>query len=310
MNAYLIHGNSQELIKEKVSSIVKAGVNVIKYDLDEVLIDDVIEEAAYLSLFAEEKFIIINSGNLFTSKSNEKDAEKLLRYFEHEQELSTLIFVTNKKLDMRKKIVKLFKNNNKILEIADLTEIELYQKLRKELENQGYNISDFSIKYIVHSSLCNYDIIMEELKKILLYKLEDKNISDDDVLNLVSKVYDDNIFNFTNSVIKKDIKNSFEILNELKLLKIEPIILLIVLANQYRLMYQSKVLNNKGHSQNEIAKMLKANPNVVWHALQNGMNYSEKELLNKIEYLADLDYEIKSGKIDKYIGFELFLLNV
>ncbi len=310
MNAYLIHGNSHELIKEKVSSIVKTGVNVIKYDLDDVLIDDVIEEAAYLSLFSEEKYIIVNSGNLFSTKSNEQDANKLLKYFENEQELSTLIFISNKKLDMRKKIVKLFKTNNKIIEIKDLTDIELYKKVRKEFEDKGYNISDFSVKYIVHASLCNYDLITEELKKIFLYKLDNKEISDDDVLNLVSKVYDDNIFNFTNSVIKKDIKNSFEILNELKLLKIEPIVLLIVLANQYRLMYQSKVLNTKGHNQNEIAKMLKANPSAVWHALQNGINYSEKELLNKLEYLADLDYEIKSGQIDRFIGFELFLLNV
>ena len=75
-------------------------------------------------------------------------------------------------------------------------------------------------------------------------------------------------------------------------------------------MLQTKVLNKNGKSNIEIGKILKENPNAIWHALQNSFNYSCEELKDKIDSLANLDYEIKSGKIDRFIGFYLFLLNV
>ena len=38
--------------------------------------------------------------------------------------------------------------------------------------------------------------------------------------------------------------------------------------------------------------------------------YNEKIILDNLEKLANLDYDIKSGNIDKNIGLELFLLNL
>lgn len=311
VNIYLISCNSYELIKEKLNEIVKIGLNVVNYDMNECKIDNILEEAAYLSLFDEQKYIIVKNAKIFSdSKISEEDTNKLLNYVDNSNPKTTIIFITDKKLDERKKIVKVFKEKCNTIIIPELNEEQLYEKVAQEFKNNGYHISQFGVKYIIYSCLNNYDLIWQEIKKIITYKLDDKNISDDDVVNLVSVVIDDNIFNFTNAVIKKDIKSSFQILEQLKLLKQEPIVLLIILANQYRLIYQSKILKDKGKNQNEIAKELKASPNSIWHALQNAYHYSSRELIDKIDELATLDYNIKSGKVDRFIGFELFLLNV
>lgn len=307
----MIIGNSRELNEEKINEIVANGLNIIRMDLDENSIEDVIEEAGYLSLFSEQKYIVVKNANIFSSKkSNEKEINKLLAYFENPNPETTIVFVTEKKLDERKKVTKILKNKFKIHRIDELKDKELYLKVLAEFEMDKYKISSFAVNYIIKSCLEKYDLIYQEINKLKLYKIDDKIITDDDVIEATSISYENNIFDFTNSVIKKDIKKAFLILENLKLMKQEPIVLLVVLANQYRLMYQSKALSRQGKSQGEIAKILKVNPNAIWHSLQNGYNYSFEELLTKIENLADLDYKIKSGEVDRFLGFDVFLLNV
>ena len=311
MNIHLIIGNSRELNEEKINEIVANGLNIIRMDLDENNIEDVIEEAGYLSLFSEQKYIVVKNTNVFSSKkSNEKETNKLLAYFENPNPETTIVFVTEKKLDERKKITKLFKSKFKIHQINELKDKELYLKVLSEFEMDNYKISSFAVNYIIKSCLEKYDLIYQEINKLKLYKIDDKIVTDDDVIEATSISYENNIFDFTNSVIKKDIKKAFLILENLKLMKQEPIVLLVVLANQYRLMYQSKALSREGKTQGEIAKLLRVNPNAIWHSLQNGYNYSFEELLTKIENLADLDYKIKSGEIDRFLGFDVFLLNI
>lgn len=307
----MIIGNSRELNEEKINEIVANGLNIIRMDLDENNIEDVIEEAGYLSLFSEQKYIVVKNADVFSSKkSNEKEIKKLLAYFENPNPETTIVFVTEKKLDERKKITKLFKSKFKIHQINELKDKELYLKVLSEFEMDNYKISSFAVNYIIKSCLEKYDLIYQEINKLKLYKIDDKIVTDDDVIEATSISYENNIFDFTNSVIKKDIKKAFLILENLKLMKQEPIVLLVVLANQYRLMYQSKALSREGKTQGEIAKLLRVNPNAIWHSLQNGYNYSFEELLTKIENLADLDYKIKSGEIDRFLGFDVFLLNI
>lgn len=311
MDTYLIYGKSNNINNECINNIVENGLNIIHYDLEKNSIAEIIEEAATFSLFSTQKYIVIKNSIIFNSgKTNEEEIKMLIKYLDNQNSLSTLIFVTNKPLDERKKVVKYFRKNCHVIINDDLNEENLYNKVMQIFQKNGYNISKFGINYIIKSGLNNFDIINEEIKKILLYKLNDKNISDDDIINLVATNYDDNIFKFTNAVINKNIKESFLILEDLKKIKVEEIVLIFILEKQYRTILQCKILSKEGHDKKEIASILKENPNVIWHALQNGYNYSQEELEEKITALANLDYNIKSGKIDKYVGLNLYLLNI
>ena len=44
--------------------------------------------------------------------------------------------------------------------------------------------------------------------------------------------------------------------------------------------------------------------------IKDSANFKKETLENYITSLAELDYNIKSGKVDKKIGFEQFLLGI
>ena len=90
----------------------------------------------------------------------------------------------------------------------------------------------------------------------------------------------------------------------------EPIKIIVMLANQFRIMYQSKKLTKMGNSVNNIAELLGIHPYRVKLALEKGSKYSENDLISNLYKLATLDEEIKMGKKDKYLALELFLISI
>ena len=90
----------------------------------------------------------------------------------------------------------------------------------------------------------------------------------------------------------------------------EPIKILIMLANQFRIMYQAKELSKKGYTANDIASTLEVHPYRLKLALEKSRNFSSSVLLHYLEELADLDSNIKSGLVDKDLALELFILKI
>ena len=110
MKINLINGESYLLINEKINEIIGTSNNVTTFDMLESTLEDVLMEAGYVSMFDEEKFIIIKNANFFgTEKQKESDSDMILNYFEHPSANATLIFICNTKLDLRKKVSKTVK---------------------------------------------------------------------------------------------------------------------------------------------------------------------------------------------------------
>ena len=93
----------------------------------------------------------------------------------------------------------------------------------------------------------------------------------------------------------------------LKLLKMEPIALIAMLANQFRLILQVAILRKENKREDEIATLLQVHPYRVKLATKHINNYNLNEVKKIMVDLATLDAKIKTGENDRYVDFELFL---
>ena len=66
----------------------------------------------------------------------------------------------------------------------------------------------------------------------------------------------------------------------------------------------------KGLNQNTIASKMKMSSGRIYYILKNAKNYDLEDIESNIQKLANLDLKIKTGAIDKRIGFEEFLLSI
>jgi len=90
----------------------------------------------------------------------------------------------------------------------------------------------------------------------------------------------------------------------------EPTKIVVMLSNQFRLIYQARNLYKKGYSEKDIASLLNIHPYRIKLAITKGNNFQDSVLLAYLEKLSDLDIKIKTGTIDKELGLELFILNI
>ena len=311
MNTYLIYGNDYGLIKREIDKITNGIIDVVKYDLSASNVSEVIEEASCMSLFGDKK-VVIGENALFltgTNTSVNHDIDYLTSYVNAENHDNIeILTVVQDKLDERKKIVKLLKKNVTIIHKETIDEKDLPKFVIKEFLNNGYKIDYKTASYFVDYVGKNVDILLSEINKMIIYKDTDKEIFIEDILNISSKGFNDNVFDLSDAIMKKDFKKIFSCYNDLMILKEEPIKIIALLASQFTLVYQSKLLSKEGFMSKDIASTLKVHPYRVKLALE--ANYPDFELKDILKKLHNLDYEIKTGKVDKIVGLENFLLHL
>ena len=309
---YLLYGIIDYLIEEEITKIKEKNnindIDIVKYDLFNTKLEDIIDDYNSISLFNNKKLIIVDNSYIFTGINNKKfidqNIDVLDKSLDNQNDNIIIFKILKDKLDERKKIVKKFKEKGIVKDLNNFN-------INKYVESMfnGYKIDYDNVKFFIDRVGDNLDILKQEANKIIAYKDTDKVIKKEDILNLTSKNIDTDFFKFIENIVSKNkekaLESYFEIVKDE-----EPIKIIVILANKFRLIYQSKRLYKKGYSEKDISDMLGSNYYSVKKCLESSRNYSEEMLLENINKLAQLDIDIKNGKIDKSIGLELFILSL
>lgn len=311
MRVYLVSGESYLLVNDKINEIVGENTNVTIFDLSQTSLQDVIVEAGYVSMFQEEKFIIARNANFFAGdKLSEDDTNLLISYLEQPNPQSSLIFVCPQKLDTRKKITKLIKDKHECIVIPNLKYYEIENRIMSLFKKQGFKIGEDTVKYIVANSLNNYDIAYMEAEKIMLFYNEPTSVSLEHVKNIVAKSINTNNFLFVDAIVDNNLELSLELLKDLKIMKVEPTVLFTLIARDFRIMIQVKTLLESGKSEYAIMSELGLQDWQLEKYIKKTFPYKIKELESILVKISDIDLAIKSGKIDKFMALETFILDI
>lgn len=304
-NVYLITGSNDSVINNTVSDILKQvncdDNNKIIYNLKENTISDVIEEANTVSLFRSNKVILVYSSGI-----DKLDDEELIMYLNNYNKDVYLIFIVEKS-DARKKIVKLI--NEKGISIDSDNVDKSYNKnyVVSYLKDNGYKMNSNVIECFLSRVSDNIDDIRNELDKLFIYKLDDKNISLDDVKLITYDNTDNIIYEFTNALLEKDENKAISMYHSFIDSNMAIDYILASIYNSYRTLYQIKELN-KNNSIRDISKTIGKKEYYVEKMLYRSMNYNDSELLDIIHTLAMIDKNYKSGLCNPVMEVELFIL--
>lgn len=317
-NIYCIYSTSYRLLEKELNKILKDN-NYTTYNADEVDTEDIFENANYINLFMDKNYMVVKNVNWFSSKkrgNNEEIEEEkvdnkdqvILSYLENPNKNTVLILILNDKMNGQKKISKLIKENYNYIELLEYNVKELREEINKYLKKNKINIDYDGVSYIINNSLNKYDIVMNELDKILLYGKKDLDLKD--LTNIISVGVLDNNFKFLDAVMDKDLKEIFRYYDDYILNKNYPVIFMTMLANEYRKIYFIKTLLNK-RNKSELRSLLKVKYDFQMDKLiRYSYSYSEKELEDNLVLLCDLDYQIKQGKMNDKVALEWFFIKI
>ena len=310
MKNYLIISNDLITIDESIKNIIKelslTNDNIVKYDLSETYLEDVIEELNTYGLFTDNKIVVVDANSVLSTDKKKSDLtqdESLLeKYIDNPNELNSLVLITQN-IDERKKINKLLKKKCTVID----KKISIEDKIKNMID--GYKMTTFTINYLIECLNNDNERILNELEKLKLYKLDDKTITKEDIDEVVIKELNDDVFTLINSILKKDISKSFEIYESLLSRGEEMTKIVITVLDQFRLIYKTKILMNDRLNKEEITSMFNIHPYRVKLAMEYSYNFTLDELKNIIRELGLIDINIKTGKNANNYGFDIFLLS-
>lgn len=307
---YLLYGVENFLINQEIKKIVSTNnidrINISEYNMECDSISTILRDATTSSLFDDKKIIVVNNAIIFTNNAKKDENTIILEEYLKNSNPETIIIFTlnNAKIDNRKKIVELIKKNGVIEEFNNVTNLN---QTVIDLFNP-YQISNNTAHLLIERVGKDISLLYNIIDQIKIYKDKDLVITDNDINLLTSKNVEADIFELINSIVFDNKEKAISIYHELLKYNEEPIKIIIMIANNFRMMYQSKELYKKGYTENNIASYLNTSPARIGVLNRIGRNFNSEDLLKYIAKLADIDYKIKSGMINKNIALELFII--
>ena len=316
---YLVFGNQTPTIKNRVKKITKEflsetdEMNFVKFDGETSLIQECVQEANYLPLGYDHKVVVVENCYFLEKPKprnkidSDQDYTPLIEFINGINEDSELILtVRSASVDTKNEIYNLIKQKGKIFELVDPDYQSWKEYVKKYCrEFLKMDITADAIQELADRTNGDVALLQTSAQKLQLYK---NNISYDDVCLMVTKPLDENAFDLFNFLVQGKNNQAVALFRDLKEGNTEPVTLISMLANQFRMMNQVFYLAKKGLNNDEIGTELNIKPIRAQILRRNIAYISEKSIHETLDQLFELDFQIKSGQVDRFYATELFLI--
>ena len=309
---YVLYGSEEYLITKRITEIISNSVklqdSVTYLDMKDVSLEFALEEAQMIPLFEDKKVIVMRHASFLGTKGAKgNELEQLIEYCSATNPQTVLILVADDGIDERKKLIKELRSLIKFEEFKSLDDMDRKQYVNGYIKKHSINVLDSAKSYLLSVLPNDMRAMHGELEKLALY---DGMVDESIIRMLVTRPLEDDVFKLVNAVINRNMKQALLIWQDFLVLNKEPLALIGALAAQFRFCYQVAALKMEGYSEHEIANKLECKPYRVTKTMESIRGTSPERFLRYLNELSILDTGIKSGKIDKKLGFELFLLKV
>lgn len=343
---YILYGEDQERSQYKLERIKEtAQYDVLeRYDMNEVSEETILEAVGTTSLFAESSLVIIDNASFLGRKTPSKKSKRANGDVEEEAEDSeevqeipagrgskkagksksgkkgmslaeklaaldpedkTVVFmVPSKSLlpSVKKLFPKAVYTESKVLD-----EKSIEPAVREMLKEKKISMDKDALAWFCANAGLNTLRISSELDKLKLYS---DHITLEDAKALTTVEPEQSVFKMSDALFQKNGPELLQYYRSFRQQGMEPIAVVALLASQIRFVYQVRVMMDLHYDQQKMADTLHVKPGRIYYTQKNARRFTASQLLENLAMLADLDYRMKSGQVDKDTGFENFVLHM
>ena len=314
---YLFTGTSEIFIKNRMNRIIqsfnKYEYTIIKYDMETTSLSTVLSDAITVPFLEELKIIILKNPKFLTkSATSTKDEIKaMLKYLKNPCDSTLLIIdATNTKINQSNEIYKMLKNVARIIDYPDPEEIELKGWIVRSFDANGIDIKDDALTLLLEYIGDDQARLSQEIDKLSSYVGKGGTIRKEDIKLLVPKNINNEIYLLIKAIINHDLALTNQIYDNLITHTKDSLTIFSLISNKFKELLSTYRLLKYGYSQSDIAKFYNVSTGKAYYIVQEARAFKLSDLEFYIDKLAELDYQIKSGKLDKTIGLELLLLKL
>jgi len=311
---YLFYGTDTYRINKKIKELSdrflegdKSGMNLEKLDGENLTYQRFDQAVSTMPFLGDKRLIIIK--NLLLQNKDKELKIKIAERIEKISEETVVFFVEEGEPDKRGKLFKKLNKPKKSHKFEPLEGRKLNDWIQEKVAEMNVKIENREADFL--ASFIGPDLyrLENEIKKLSNFCLsqERERIEEADIKLQVRANFEPNIFDFIESLSKKDAKKAYTLKSQFIELGENENYLLSMVIYQYRNMIKIAELKEAGKSMAEIAKEAKVHPYVVKKTFSILNNYSLEDLFGIYSLLYKTDLGIKSGKLEPPVALDRVL---
>ena len=313
---YLIYGNQPFTIQHRFKSIAKEvlgtpdEMNYVKLDATEVSLQAIIDEATLTPLGYDSKVVVVENCNFLVKETKtlkeSKEYKEFLSYLKNIDEMTTLILtVYESDIDKKGSVINIVNEVGKVLCLGQVSEDQWLDYVYSLIKKSGAEIDKDAASELARRTGGDVALLRNTVNKLILYT---PHITYADINLMVVKPLEENVFLIYNNLISKKEDFAIKVYRDLVEQNIEPVRIISTLANQFRLLYEVKYLVSQRMNNKDIADTLKIKETRAAVIARQVYSIDERKIRRTLDELFNLDYQIKSGQVDRYYALEMFLI--
>jgi len=285
----------EELLRWQKGFIQKHGdMNIDVIDGAKASVSDIQNAIVASPFLAEKRLVIVKDYQIKRKADDKRDLRDLLDLGFTDSTI--LVFAEHGSPDKRSSLYKYMIKNATLKPFDPPKGSALTQWILARVKMHGGSM-DFSVAGAL-AAIVGDDLwkLNHETQKLTLYA-NGVPITKLMIDELVTGSLDQNIFEMTDRLARKDVAGTLKLFRELHAQGNEAPYLFAMVVRQFRLMLEMKVLHDKGMHPKAIASQMKAHPFVVTNTLKFCRNFSETQLRKSLKDLLKIDRRMKSGRL-------------
>ncbi len=217
------------------------------------------------------------------------------------------VFAVKGDIDRKKKLFKMINDHGRVYSFDPLKGRELLQWIMSTFKKRGFDIDREGAEYLVLCCGQGLQDISNEIEKIISYAGTSKSIRKEDVDKVVQRSLDLNIFKMVDAIGLKNVDVALSIFNDLVKDGQHVLRILAMIIRQFRIIYQIKLLLDKGYSERRTIEKLKLHPYYAYNYIKQSHNFDVDTLKEILKACLEVDSMIKKSSLDNNIAVEMLI---
>lgn len=196
-----------------------------------------------------------------------------------------------------------------ILNFDKSSENQLYSWLKKHFDARGVSVTPDTLKALVFRSGHSMDVLKNEVEKLSALALARgcAAVSVDMVEEVASSTPEADTFALSNAILDRNRKAAFTALDEMKFKRVEPTVIMGMIARTYDELLSVSLLLDEGRGAADVEKVTGMKEYKARLYITAAKKYKSPHLSEAVSRLAKVDAASKFGGITGYTAIELFV---
>lgn len=304
---YLLYGTEdylKKLYQKKLKDGILAGSDDMNYSYFEgkgIDVNVIKEIGDTLPFFNDRRLIMLKDSGFFKTQNDLAD------YVRQIPETTILVFI-EKEVDKRNRLYKAVKEIGVISEMNGMDERNLKLWVASMLQKEQKKMTENTILYLLNKTGTDMELLANEIEKLVCYAMNQEVITVQDIDAICTTQVTGKIFQMIDAIGLGKQKEALKLYYDLLTLREKPMSILYLITRHFNILLQIKELSKQGYTNSIISQKVGVPAFAVNKYITQSKNFRRKQLIDGIQSCADIEEQVKTGRLVDTMGIELLIV--